>query len=169
MQNWRWKRLRMNEKDKVKVWKWKWNRKLCWKKDKLVQFRNVEKNTFSRRRKRSPASSFTRGQITLAKLREVGAAVTGCRNVIIQFKLKSYGENYASFDRSVSFLRNSLYIIANVPSVDWSITIICISDLAWHRHHEQNIIIIDYTIDHCHHYFRQLSSCRQHLGEFRAA
>ena len=159
----------MNEKDKVTVLKWKWNRKFFWKETDFFNSWMWKKNTFFRRRKRSPASSFTRGQITLAKLREVGAAVTGCRNVIIQFKLKSYGENYASFDRSVSFLRNSLYIIANVPSVDWSITIICISDLAWHRHHEQNIIIIDYTIDHRHQKFRQLSSCRQHLGEFRAA
>ena len=90
----------------------------CAEKRQTSSIHECGKNTFFRRRKRSPASSFTRGQITLAKLREVGAAVTGCRNVIIQFKLKSYGENYASFDRSVSFLRNSLYIIANVPSVD---------------------------------------------------
>ena len=107
------------------------------KKDKLLQDCE-EKNTFFRRGKRSPASSFTRGQITLAKLREVGAAVTGCRNIIIQFKLKFYGGKYTSFDRSVSFLRKALYIIAMVPSVDWSITIICISDLAWHRHHQHD-------------------------------
>ena len=79
------------------------------KKDKLLQDCE-EKNTFFRRRISSPASSFTRGQITLAKLREVGAAVTGCQNVIIQLKLVVRKTLLAI---SVSFLRNAI-----VPSVE---------------------------------------------------
>ena len=121
-----------------------------------------------RRRKRSPASSFTRGQITLAKLRKVGATVTGCRNIIIQFKLISFmvKNTRHSIDQYLFCARHS-------TSSQWChhLTEVSPSSVFLIQpgfdiiNRTNSIIIIDYTIDHCHHNFRQLSSCRQHFGD----